>query len=101
MLIQIRAPWEVNDYLKGIIENKLHKLEKITDDIIEADVYLKMGDSVVPNDKITEIRLLVPGHDLFADSSKDSFEKSVADVTSKLRVQLIKRKEKLQDHSNR
>ncbi len=97
MYIQIRAPWEVNDYLKNVIETKLEKLGKINGRIIEADVFLKMGDNVQPNDKIVEIKLQVPGPDLFAEASNDTFEKAVADVAGKLRVQIIKRKEKLQN----
>ena len=94
MKIQIEAPWEVNDYTRGIIEEKLQKLDKFSDEIIRADVYLKMGDNTFPNDKITEVSLSVPGPNIFAEASSDSFEKSVNEVSNKLRVQLLKRKEK-------
>ncbi len=94
MKIQIEAPWEVNDYTRGIIEDKLQKLDKFSDEIIRADVYLKMGDNVKPNDKIMEVTLSVPGPNIFAEATSESFEKSVNDVSNKLRVQLLKRKEK-------
>ena len=94
MKIQIEAPWEVNDYTKGVIEEKLQKLEKFNDGIIRADVFLKIGDSVHPNDKIMEVRLHVPGPDIFAEAIGDSVEKTASDVSNKLRVQLLKRKEK-------
>ena len=94
MKIQIEAPWEVNDYTRGIIEDKLQKLDKFSDEIIRADVYLKTGDNVKPNDKIMEVTLSVPGPNIFAEATSESFEKSVNDVSNKLRVQLLKRKEK-------
>ena len=94
MKIQIEAPWEVNDYTRGIIDEKLQKLDKFSDEIIRADVYMKTGDSVKPNDKIMEVRLHVPGPDIFAEATSDSFEKTVTEISNKLRVQLLKRKEK-------
>lgn len=94
MKIQIEAPWEVNDYTRSVIEEKLQKLSKFSENIIRADVFLKMGDNIKPNDKIMEVRLHVPGPDIFAEANSDSFEKTVSEISSKLRVQLLKRKEK-------
>ena len=94
MKIQIEAPWEVNDYTRSIIEGKLQKLGKFSDKIIRADVFLKIGDSVKPNDKIMEVRLHVPGPDIFAESSSDTFERTASEIGDKLKVQILKRKEK-------
>jgi putative sigma-54 modulation protein len=94
MKIQIEAPWQVNDYTKSVIEEKLQKLDKFSDEIIRADVYLKMGDNVQPNGKIMEVRLHVPGPDIFAEASSETFEKTVSEISEKLRRQLKKRKEK-------
>ncbi len=94
MKIQIQAPWQVNDYTKGVIEENLQKLTKFSDEIIRADVFLKIGDNIKPNDKIMEVRLHIPGPDIFAEANSDSFEKSVSEISDKLRVQLLKRKEK-------
>ena len=94
MKIQIEAPWEVNDYTRRVIEDKLQKLDKFSDKIIRAEVFLKIGDSVKPNDKIMEVRLHVPGPDIFAESTSDSFERTASDISDKLKVQILKRKEK-------
>ena len=94
MKIQIEAPWQVNDYTKGVIEENLQKLSKFSDDIIRADVFLKKGDNIKPNDKIMEVRLHIPGPDIFAEANSDSFEKTASEVSGKLKVQLLKRKEK-------
>ena len=94
MKIQIEAPWEVNEYTRSVIEEKLQKLDKFNDGIIRADVYLKMGDTLKHNDKIMEVRLHVPGPDIFAEANGDSVEKAANDISEKLRRQLVKRKEK-------
>lgn len=94
MKILIEAPWEVNDYTKGIIEDKLQKLDKFNGDILRADVYLKMGDNLIPNDKIVQVRLHVPGQDIFAEANSDTLEKAANEVSDKLRAQLLKRKDK-------
>jgi len=94
MKIQIEAPWEVNDYTRGVIEEKLEKLDKFSEENIRADVFLKKGDNIKPNDKIMEVRLHVPGPDLFAEANGDSFEKTASEISDKLKRQLVKRKEK-------
>lgn len=94
MKIQIEAPWEVNDYTKSIIEDKLQRLGKFNDKIYRADVYLKQGDGVKHGAKIMEVRLHVPGPDIFAESTNDSFERSASEVSDKLKVQILRRKEK-------
>ncbi|GJM31903.1 MAG: hypothetical protein DHS20C18_09040 [Saprospiraceae bacterium] len=95
MQIQIQAPWEVNEYLRAVIIENVEKLNTYYDRIERADVYLKMGDTTVPEGKLLEIRLAVPGNDLFAQDTADSFEQAVAGTTEKLRRQLIKHKDKL------
>ncbi len=94
MKIQIEAPWEVNDYTKSVIEDKLQRLGKFNDKIYRADVFLKTGDGIKPNDKIMEVRLHVPGPDIFAESTSDTFERTASEISDKLKVQILKRKEK-------
>lgn len=95
MNINIQAPWEVNDYLNGIITEKIGKLSEIDDSILHADVFLKTGVNTGIEDKLIEVRLRVPGPEVFAQAAADSFEKAVAAASEKLRRQLIKRKQKL------
>ena len=97
MKVQIQAPWEVNRHLKNIIHEKVEKLNTYFDRIIHADVFLKLKEHDSPNDKIVEIRLSVPGPYIFAESSADTYEKAVASVAEKIRKQLVKKKEKLQN----
>ncbi|MFT5165747.1 MAG: putative sigma-54 modulation protein [Saprospiraceae bacterium] len=95
MKVNIQAPWEVNDYLNGVITEKIGKLFEVDDRILHADVFLKTGVNTGIEDKLIEVRLSIPGPEIFAQAAAETFEKAVASVAEKLRKQLIKKKEKL------
>lgn len=96
MKLQVHAPWEVNDYTHTIIKEKIHKLQTFYKRIERADIYLKKGDGDSSlKDKSVEIRLAVPGPDLFAKENAETLEKAIAAVTDKLAKQLKKHKAKL------
>ena len=94
MEIQIEAPWKVKSYLENLIKKKLMKLVTFNDRLIKAEVYLKSGDNIAPEDKVAEVKISMPGPDVFAESSASSHEKAIAECAEKLRRQIIKRKEK-------
>jgi len=98
MNIEIQAPWEVNDYLKDIIHKKLDKLAQYNSRIQKTNVFLKKEGTNSISNKIFELRIQTPGHLLFAESQKDSFEKAIADATEKMRTQLIKLREQQTKH---
>ena len=90
-----------SDNLKSFVEEELGKLIHKNDMIIRANVTLyKVSDSI-PENNFCEIRLEVPGPDLFAKRSSDRFEQAVIDTVDVLRTQLRKMKEKLTDHHKR
>ena len=97
MKIEIQAPWKVNDKLRTIIHNKVEKFSTYIDSIIHTDVFLKVNEKNSPNDKIAEIRVSLPGPYIFAEGNGDTHEKAVASAAEKIRKQLLKKKEKLQD----
>ena len=94
MKINVHASWEVNDYFHKLIQENLEKLQTFYEGIIYADVYLKNSDGEGIKDKTVEIKLGVPGPDLFAHESEDTLEKALAATTENLRRQLKKMKEK-------
>jgi len=94
MNIQMHAPWEINTYLREQIETKLEKLTALSPDLIHADVFLKMGAGKDhSNDKELEVRLRLPGPEIFAVADAETYEKALAAVVQKLRRQLTRRKE--------
>ena len=79
------------------------KLEKLTpsDKIIRANVTLFQGpDRATPSD-YCEIRLEVPGPDLFIKESSADFEQAIDECINKLQGILRKQKEKMVDASRR
>lgn len=93
MQINIHAPFEVNQQLKQLIQDKIKKLTTYFDRIYKAEVYLKLKEDNTPNGKMIEVNLHIPVKDAFAKSTEDTFEKAIASVASKLEKQLKKRKE--------
>lgn len=85
--------------LEAFATEKLNKLESKFDFIINADVYFKKENTSSPESgMICSVRLNTPGTTIFAESSNGSFEASIAKVETELRVQLQKRKDKMQTH---
>jgi putative sigma-54 modulation protein len=70
-------------------------LSSFHDRIIEVDVFLKL-DNIVHNikDKIAEIRVHVPRHQLFVKATSKSFESSFDDAFDSIVNQIKKKKQK-------
>jgi len=100
--IQVQAPFQVDDQLQALIEEKVGKLSKYFDRITTANVYLKNVENrrhhSIDTSKEVEIRLEVPGNSLYADASAESFEKALAESTDKVGRQLRKYKQQLSDY---
>ncbi len=80
--------------LDSFITEKVEKLSDLYDGIIGSEVTLRVNNGDDHDNKITEIRLLVPGNDLFAKKQSKSFEEATDIAVDALRKQLSKHKEK-------
>ena len=88
--IQFKADVKLLEF----IDEKVGKLEKLSDQIINAKVKLRLENSGKVRDKIVEVSLSVPGEHLFAKSTSKSFETATDDVVKALGRQLKKFKSK-------
>ena len=89
-----------SDNLEEYIKQKLEKLTP-SDRIIRANVTLFQGpDRATPND-YCEIRLEVPGPDLFVKEHDERFEQAIDECVNKLQGILRKQKEKMIDAHKR
>lgn len=81
--------------LTDYVIRKLEKLQTFHDRIIKVDVFLKL-DNVVHNikDKIAEIRVHIPRHQLFVKASSKSFEESFDNALDSLVNQIKRKKQK-------
>ena len=84
------------DDLEAFIREKLQKFDR-EPNIIRANVTLYTGSQSNPNWGYCEIRLEVPGNDLFVKRNSDSFEKAIVATINTLQKNLHKAKEKHPD----
>ena len=81
-----------SESIDAIVNEKLDKLARKYDWLIRAQVHFKLENDPAGNGKICEIELSAPGSRLFAKSSSDDFEKSLAETVKELERQLRKKK---------
>lgn len=81
--------------LLNFIESKVGKLNTYSNTIIDSEVFLRLDKSSSHENKIAEIKLLVPGNDLFAKRQCKTFEEATDLAVEALRRQLKKQKSKV------
>lgn len=95
MDIKIKAiHFDVSQQLTAFIEKKVSKLQQYNEDIISAEVTLKVVKPETVENKDVQIKLLIPNNDLFAGKVANSFEEAVDVAVEALERQLVKIKEK-------
>ena len=95
MNIQIHTiHFDADKKLVDLITKKVEKLNHFFDAIIGSEVYMKIDKASTAENKVVEIKLNVPGNDLFVKRQCQSFEEAADECTEALRQQLKKRKEK-------
>lgn len=82
--------------LANFITEHLAKLSLINDRILAGEVCLKIDKSNILRNKVCEIRLLVPGNDLFAKRNSKTFQEATTEVIAALHSQLLKQKTKFE-----
>ena len=80
--------------LLSFIQKKADKLDTFYDHIINGEVYLKLENVEDEQNKITEIKLMLPGTQLFAKCQCKSFEEATDQAIESLRKQIEKHKQK-------
>ncbi|HEX8023317.1 ribosome hibernation-promoting factor, HPF/YfiA family [Mucilaginibacter sp.] len=80
--------------LLDFIQKKTDKLDTFYDHIISGEVYLKLENVEDECNKITEIKLLLPGNQIFAKEKCKSFEEATDLAVESLRKQIEKHKQK-------
>ena len=96
MTVNVHAVhFEADAKLLEHIDKKIVKLSNHHDRIMTVDVFLKL-DNVIHQikDKIAEIRVQIPRHELFVKQSTKSFEESFDMAMDSMLVQIKKVKEK-------
>lgn len=87
--------FDADKKLENFVESKVSKLNKVYDNIIGVEVFLKLENTQDLENKIAEIRVEIPGNDLFAKKQCKTFEEATDNAIEALKRQIKKHKEKL------
>jgi putative sigma-54 modulation protein len=95
MNIQIHSVrFDADKKLIDFVHQKLDKLTQFDEDIVNAEVYLRLDKDQERENKISEIKLELPGGPLFAKKQSKTFEEATDDVIEALKKQITKHKQK-------
>jgi len=86
--------FKTDQKLEDFITEKIEKLTSNYDNVIGSDVTLKVNNNSNTVNKIAEIRISIPGNDLFAKKQSNSFEEATGSAIDALKKQLDKYKNK-------
>jgi putative sigma-54 modulation protein len=87
--------FDADKKLVDFIHERVDKLASHFDKIIDGEVVLKVENASNMENKVAEIKLLIPGTDMFAKKQCKSFEEATDMAVEALRRQLKKHKEKI------
>jgi len=86
--------FKASDDLIAYAEKKVARLSRYLDNIISCDITLKLDNAGTRENKIADIRLVIPGNDLLASNQTHSFEAAVSVAAEALERQIEKYKTK-------
>jgi len=86
--------FDATEALEKFIQKKVTKLGQYYDDILEAEVILKVVKPETVLNKEALVKIKVSGNEMFASKLSDTFEESVDVAVDALEKQLLKFKEK-------
>lgn len=89
--------FDANPTLLELVNQRLEKLAQHSDRILEGRVILKLDKSDTRENKKCEIRLIIPGNDLFAKKEGETFEEALDRVIHALEKQVSDWKTRLHD----
>ena len=87
--------FDADKKLLDFVQERVDKLGQFYDKIIDGDVILKIDNNSTGENKIAEIKLSLPGNEIFAKKQCKSFEEATDSALEALKRQLKKHKEKL------
>ena len=96
MNIQIHSVrFDADKKLIDFVHQKLEKLTQFDEDIVNAEVYLRLDKDLERENKISEIKLELPGGPLFARKQSKTFEEATDEAIDALKKQITRHKQKM------
>jgi putative sigma-54 modulation protein len=89
--------FNADNELIELVEAKVSALTKFHDKIVDAEVFLKVQKTSDKENKITEVKINIPGSELIIKRETKTFEEGINAAVDSLKRQLKKSKEKHRD----
>jgi len=95
MNVQIHSVrFDADKKLIDFVNQKLEKLTQYGEDIVHAEVFLRLDKDQERENKISEIKLDLSGKPLFAKRQSKTFEEATDDAIDALKKQITRHKQK-------
>jgi len=95
MNVQIHSVrFDADKKLIDFVHQKLDKLTQFGEDIVNAEVYLRLDKDQDRENKISEIKLDLPGGPLFSRKQSKTFEEATDEAIDALKKQITRHKQK-------
>ena len=95
MNVQIHSVrFDADRKLIDFVHQKLDKLSQFGEDIVNAEVYLRLDKDQERENKISEIKVELSGSSLFARKQSKSFEEATDGAIDALKIQITRHKQK-------
>jgi putative sigma-54 modulation protein len=95
MRVNINAVhFKADKKLIAFINEKMGKLSQVFDGVIDSEVMLKVDNTDSRDNKIAEIKVAIPGNNLYVKKQSSTFEESTDVAIEALRRQLKRYKDK-------
>jgi putative sigma-54 modulation protein len=95
MNVKIHAiHFDIAEKLEAYSKKRIEKFSKLSDDIINVNVYFKVVKPEVSSNKEAEIKVTLPNGEFFASKITNTFEESLDTAAEAIEKQIIKFKEK-------
>ena len=89
MKVIIQTPdFNASAALTDFVETNVGKLSQLSDKILECRVFLKLDKSDTKENKISDIKLVIPGQDLFASRQSGTFEEATMQSIEAIKHQM-------------
>lgn len=80
--------------LVEFVNKKVEGLEKFHDKIVDCEVFLKVQQTAEKENKLVEIKVNLPGHEIMVKKEAKTFEEATSLATDSMARQVKKTKEK-------
>jgi putative sigma-54 modulation protein len=86
--------FDADQKLIDFVNQKVKKLTQFYEEIISSEIILRLDNNDELGNKIAEIRMVLPGGELFAKKQCKSFEEATDQCIDALKPQILRHKEK-------